>query len=447
MWIAISLFYIADESGEYTVERFISIFTEHDLHHIRQIENHLAKNAVETQPDSSSAPLEQLDRLIGQHPRLHGALAGISICDAITGRTIYEHMAATRLHPASNMKLLTAAAALETLGENYVWKTEIWIDGEIVGDELCGSLYIKGKGDPTLQPSDLEQFTADLYHRFGIRKITGDIVADDTWYDNVRLSPDMMWLDEHCYYGAQVSALTLSPDNDYDAGTVKINVRPGLGDGSPVEVSLYPDTNYIHIENNAITVAEQTNDVGIEFLRKHGENTVIMNGAIPLTAEKESEWIAVWEPTAYVLSVWVDKLRQKGIHISGNAKVDAVPETGKLLMQHESIPLCELLIPFMKLSNNGHGEILVKEMGKVVRGEGSWDLGMEVVLENAASFGIDTDNILLRDGSGISHVNLIAPQQLTNLLFFIQKKPWFDTYYRSLPIAGKKRTDGGWDIT
>ena len=106
--------------------------------------------------------------------------------------------------------------------------------------------------------------------------------------------------------------------------------------------------------------------------------------------------------------------------------------------------LKELFIPFMKLSNNGHAEVLAKEMGKVVHGEGSWEKGIQVIEENSEQLGLNMENILIRDASGMSHVNLIPSNELTNLLVAVQMEPWHQTFLTSLPVAGaSERFVGG----
>ena len=132
--------------------------------------------------------------------RLQGATTAISIRDVTTGELVYSHLGDTRVHPASVMKLLTGAVALETLGQDYTFKTEVYTDGKIQNGVLHGNLYLRGQGDPTLTKTDLNTFVSELKAK-GIRSINGNLYGDDTWYDTVRLSQDLNWSDEPYYVG------------------------------------------------------------------------------------------------------------------------------------------------------------------------------------------------------------------------------------------------------
>nr|WP_144555707.1 D-alanyl-D-alanine carboxypeptidase/D-alanyl-D-alanine-endopeptidase [Bacillus sp. X1(2014)] len=386
--------------------------------------------------------VQQMNQLINNDPSLKGAIAGVSIRSAVDGKIIYAQQGDVRLRPASNMKLLTAAAALNILGEDYTFTTEIHTDGEIKKKTIKGNLYIKGKGDPTLLKTDFDQIAEEIQKR-GIKKISGNLIGDDTWYDDVRYSLDLPWSDETTHYGAQISALTASPTKDYDAGSVKVLVQPAARIGEKPSVKLTPKTNYLKITNKAVTGAEESKK-NITIERVHAKNTITIKGTIPIKAKPEQDWIGVWDPTRYAMSLLKQSLTEHGIQVTGKLKTGMVPDTAKMLTTHHSIPLSELLVPFMKLSNNVHAEILIKEMGRIVKGKGSWENGLKVLNSELVKFGVNPKSLVLRDGSGVSHVNLIPANQLTQLLFTVQKEEWFSSYLQSLPVAGApEKMEGG----
>ncbi|WP_082232130.1 D-alanyl-D-alanine carboxypeptidase/D-alanyl-D-alanine endopeptidase [Halobacillus massiliensis] len=368
--------------------------------------------------------------------KLNGALAGVSVRSSDTGELIYENDGDLRLKPASNMKLITGAAALDTLGPEYQFTTEVLAEGEVKGNGkmLQGDLYLKGKGDPTLMVEDLEAMAQSLKEK-GIRQVKGDVIADDSWYDDIRLSEDISWNDETNYTAAQISALTVSPNEDYDAGTVIVEAYPSDQKGEPAEIKVTPENDYVKIVNKAKTVAKgETKDISIE--REHGTNQIVIEGEIPLDSSRSRAWVAVDAPAMLALDLFEEALKKQGIQVKGKQSYGKTPESAELLVSKESMPLKDLYIPFMKLSNNGHAEVLVKEMGRVEHEEGSWDKGLDVVEAFLSEVGVNTNTLRIRDGSGMSHVNNIPANEFTKLLYEARDKDWFPAYLKSLPVAG-----------
>ena len=385
---------------------------------------------------------EELDGILAS-PLLEGALAGVVVRNARTGETLYSHRGDERLVPASNAKLLTAAAALEVLGTGHRFETSVWADGPRLGPVLRGNLYLKGTGDPSMLAQDYDALAAKVAEA-GITFVQGELWADDTWFDDVRLGSGWEWEDGPYYYAAQVSALTVSPDGDFDAGNIIVDVSPGAAVGQPPRVALVPNTDYVTIDNRAVTTEAGTeNTLSVE--RQHGTNTFLVTGTVPLGAGTDRSYNSVANPTGYAAAIFRAALEAHGVRVLGSTtRFGATPPSAARWVERQSPPFSEILPLFLKLSNNGHAEILTKSMGKVVHGQGSWDAGIQVISDFLAASGVDVNALQLRDGSGLSRHDLVTAEQLTALLLAVRSKPWFSAYYDALPIAGApERLVGG----
>ncbi|TDC27090.1 D-alanyl-D-alanine carboxypeptidase/D-alanyl-D-alanine-endopeptidase, partial [Micromonospora sp. 15K316] len=368
-------------------------------------------------------------------PRLAGAQTSVVVADAATGQTLYDRNGDRRLVPASNTKLLTSTAALALLGPEHRFRTEVRTTGKRRGTAVTGDLYLRGGGDPTLLAADYDALAAQVAAS-GVRVVTGDLVADDTRYDRTRLGPDWTWDDEPWYYAAQVSALTVAPDTDYDAGTVIVHAAPGSRAGAPAVLTTTPPTSYLRFDNRARTVAD--GETSISFEREHGSNTIVVTGQIAAGDAPASDWVTVWEPTGYAADVFRAALRRHGVRVLGATATGRPTPTGATTVaRHDSMTLAELMVPFLKLSNNGHAEVLTKEIGRVVSGSGTWSAGLAAIERYVAGAGVDTGALRQRDGSGLSRRNMIPAGEFVDLLTAVRTEPWFDTWYAALPIAGQ----------
>jgi D-alanyl-D-alanine carboxypeptidase/D-alanyl-D-alanine-endopeptidase (penicillin-binding protein 4) len=382
-----------------------------------------------------------IDALLAD-PRLTDSMVAVSVRDAGSGEVLYERNPRLRLNPASNAKLFSSAAAVETLGLDHSFTTDVLTDRGVSDGAVNGDLFLRGGGDPTTLATDYRALAADLAGQ-GVVKVKGSLVADDSYFDDVPLGVAWSWDDEPFYYSAATSALTAAPDTDYDSGTVIVRTTPGAAAGDPLSIEVTPATSAVRIVNQATTGAPgSSNTLSIE--RQHASDVVLVTGSYPAGRSTDLEWVTVPDPTTYAADLFRRALAAEGIKLKGTVREGSTPQAAQVLASHESMTLGELLTPYLKLSNNMHAEALVKAVGAETSGTGSTSAGLAVVRSYLTGHGIDTSRLRLSDGSGLSRFDLVSAHDLTDLLIAVQSEPWFDTWYDALPIAGNpERFAGG----
>lgn len=374
-----------------------------------------------------------LDELL-RDPAFDGSDVSLVVRDAETGESVYDHFGDSRMAPASNLKLFTAAAALEILGSDHRFATDVLATGPKRGHSLRGDLYLRGGGDPTTLVRDYRDLAREVAAR-GIRTVKGDLVTNDGHFGDVRLGRGWAWDDESSYYSAPTSALTVAPNTDYDPGTIIVDAVPGDSPGDRVRVAQTPRSGVFDIRNTATTGAAGPEDT-LTIERDHGTNVVRVTGSAPAGGDATREWVTVWDPEAYAGAVFARALRREGVRVRGDVEAGTTRADARRIARHRSMTAAELMTPFLKLSNNMHAEALVKEIGAQTTGEGTWDDGLAGVTDYLESAGIDLADQRIVDGSGLSRMNNVTANAIANLLIAVRDEPWFDTYYEALPIAG-----------
>ncbi|NYD47469.1 D-alanyl-D-alanine carboxypeptidase/D-alanyl-D-alanine-endopeptidase (penicillin-binding protein 4) [Actinomadura luteofluorescens] len=373
--------------------------------------------------------------------RLKGATVGAVVRDARTGAVRYSRGATAPVMPASNMKLYTSGAALSLLGPGYRFRTGVYARA-VSGTTVKGDLYLKGTGDPTTRAADYDRLAAQVAAR-GVRRVEGGLVADDTWFDAVRTPSHWDPTDLQYYYAAQTSALTVAPNDDFDAGSVEVSVRPGAAEGAPVAVGLAPATRTVKIDNRAVTGAPGTPST-LAVNRAEGAGTIVVSGSYPAGAAAYTTLRTVENPSLYAADVFRSALRKHGVQVKGATERGRTPKRSAVLAARSSMPLSRLMVPFLKLSNNMVAETLVKAIGREKAGKGSWTAGLPVVEKYARGQGVPIARLKMADGSGLSRENRTTAQDVSTILRKAQGAPWFGTWYRALPVAGDPdRLDGG----
>ena len=367
---------------------------------------------------------------------------GVSVRDYETGQIVYEYYGETKRKPASNMKLLTAAATLSLLGEDYRYETIIYIDGDVADGTLNGDVYIKGSGDPTLNYSHLLSLASALKHT-GIQRINGNLYGDESIFPDNQLTPGIVPEDETYYYGARTSALVLSPNNDFDAGTINVRVT-GSKQGAKAYVNPQPSAMGMTIVNNTVTGAKGSG-TSISVMRKYGTSQVIVSGRIAPGRSTE-KLVTVNNPTINTMYAMKDAIQERGIQFVKQPTIGrgVVPQTAQRLGATKSQTIADMFPEFMKLSNNAMADLFVRKLGYEQKGTGTTATGTAVLREYGQSIGVDMSKFQFEDGSGMSHRNGIAPNGLTELLFKMKAVPTFQSFYSSLPVGGvKDRLVGG----
>jgi D-alanyl-D-alanine carboxypeptidase/D-alanyl-D-alanine-endopeptidase (penicillin-binding protein 4) len=359
--------------------------------------------------------------------RLDGASIGVSVRDAGTGKVLYDNGASGQETPGSNNKLETSTAAFGILGAKYRFTTKV--------SSRNGNLYIKGTGDPTMRAAEYDALAAAVAAK-GITKVTGNLVADDTYFDSERTNPDWDPSDLPYSYAAGISALTVAPDDVYDIGSIGVNITPGT-EGQPVNVAVSPPTSVIKIDNEAVTgPAGSASTLSVD--RTNGTNIVKVTGSYPSDAAESDHLTTAPDPTMYAADVFRNALKAHGVQVAGATVEGTMPSTAATVTETQSPPLSQIATPWLKLSNNPITETVTKAIGHKVSGRGTWAAGLAAIsayLKN--NFGVDTSQIKQTDGSGLAATNKTTPEQITNVLKAAQQQSWFSTWYNALPIAGE----------
>lgn len=384
---------------------------------------------AQAQETGSDALAAAIDAILADK-RLTDSQAGVVVADANTGEVLYDRNGDKRGNPGSNEKLFTTAAALEALGEDFTYVTEISGDRPVYG-VVSGDLYLRGSGDPTLLEADYDQMAADLAAR-GISTIDGDLVADDTGFDAVRSGIAWPWEDLQFTYGSEISALTIASGTDYNAGTVRFEIKPGAAAGDPAVITTVPETDYVEIVNTATTGTSTSVSVN----RDRNENTVYISGTVKAGTSGTFATRAVIDPTRLAADVFADSLEEAGINLTGDLRYgEDTPQGGETLATHTSAPLSELTADILKPSNASMTEALFKTLGLHASGQGTAASGKAAVYAALTKYGVDNGPIRLADGAGISRHDLVMASTLTDLLVGAKNAPWFSTWYEALPVA------------
>jgi D-alanyl-D-alanine carboxypeptidase/D-alanyl-D-alanine-endopeptidase (penicillin-binding protein 4) len=391
-------------------------------------------------PVPSGSPAERqawlrarIDELLNA-PSLKPAKLGVAVLDVESGKILYTRGEKMPLNPASNAKLVTTAAALSLLSPEYRFKTALYAD-EVRGSELVGNLYIKGYGDPSLETEDLWKMVSDLYAA-GIRKVSGDLVVDDTFFDASRLPPAFDQKTDDRAYRSPTGAASLN----YNAIAVTIAAAPE--DGGKPRVTLSPQTPYIVVDNRARTGTSGKPALNVTAT-EHGDQTMLtITGKIVRGSEPRTFYKRIFHPDRYLNATLGELLARRGVKVAGRQRSGEVPQKVRLLVSHVSEPLSVLIREVNKSSNNFMAEQILKTLGAETFGRpGTWQKGLDAVARFLEEMGIARGSYQMQNGSGLYDADRFTAQLVVQVL----QRAYRDfrigaDYVASLAVAGADGT-------
>lgn len=374
-------------------------------------------------------------------PALRGALwGGVSAYTDTPQEPLFSIQADTRLTPASTLKLLTTAAALETFGPLHRFKTTLYADA-LPDDEgiLHGNLYVRGGGDPTLGSTRVvgaEALQAVLQKwqqavaQAGIKRIEGNILADVSLFEGPSVAPKVNWENMGNYFAAPVSPLCIN-DNSFD-----LYFTPQTAGEQPVRVArTEPALEGLTFQSFVTTDAKTKKDNAYLY-GAPGQTNFKIFGTIPTHATGFKIKGALPDPALFAVQALRKQLMQNGIEVRGKALTIAQePDYASMhtLHQYLSPALKDIIVIVNKRSFNLYAEMLLRNLAVAAGKKGSLQNGLNELNTFLRKRNlISAADTALYDGSGLSRDNLLTPNTLLRTLVYMSNSPYFSYYYNSL---------------
>ncbi|MBE9004225.1 D-alanyl-D-alanine carboxypeptidase/D-alanyl-D-alanine-endopeptidase [Fortiea sp. LEGE XX443] len=352
---------------------------------------------------------------------------GILVKNLVSDQTLYSYDAQKYFTPASNVKLLTTAAALKQLGANFRIRTSVYQDGD-------GILRIVGRGDPSLKNAQLTLLAKELRQQ-GITQVN-QLIADDSYFQGDIVPPSWQWEDVQAYYGAPVNSLILNEN------AAVLTVLPQTI-GKPLQLKWADPTEAYQwrVENNSVTT--QKDEPGLVEVSRDLKGAVLhLQGQLAVNSQPDITAIAVFDPIQNFLRHFRQSLVTEGISVQQTSSASGGKNEQEVAAV-ESPPLSELLMETNLNSNNLFAEALLRALAnkqQLAKNQTTADVGLKVMRDTLTQLGVNPTSYSLVDGSGLSRKNLISPEALVQVLQLMAASPETKVFRASLPVAGVSGT-------
>ncbi len=389
---------------------------------------------------------EDLERIL-EYPELTPGFVGAFVQSLQTGEVVVERNGAKPFVPASLLKLFTTAAALDFLGADYRFRTVLLTDGFITQDSILrGNLILWSNGNPALSPvfhlradSLFGRLAEALYER-GVRVIEGDLIADDSYFDREFWAPGWDVEDLAYSYAAPVSALAVQ-DN-----CVQVDLVPSPNGTEGFRIVKRPNYPFVTLQVDLLPVDSGSTEVQLQ--RDPCSATYRISGTVlqdTVAADTLTFWLPVDDPALFAAFCLRQSLRQHKIRLRGDLRRSGGASSSsnrqmETLVEWFSPPLSKIIAGINQHSYNLGAEMLLKALGKIFRGEGTRNAGIDAVLGFLRFAHIDVEHLRIVDGSGLSRLNLLTPQQIAQLLAFLYRRKYRSVFLQSLAQPGAPGT-------
>lgn len=388
---------------------------------------------------------------LGERTRL-----GVLIQERERGVTHVSINADEQFTPASLLKLVTTAAALETLGTEFRFTTTVEATGPINNGILQGNLIVRGGGDPSLgarfrqgRPTVtglLDDWAADLRRR-GLRNIQGNIIGNEDRYERDPLAMGWERLEVAEWYSAEVSAL------NYNENVIDVLWKGASKPGELAKYTLIPQTDFVVFSSSVRTGTVEQTAPRLRYFRFPESNDIRARGSLPPNFEKY-DFAAIHDPARYTAQLFLQSLEKAGIRVAGVAANRSLIDQGALdtettetqvLITHESPSLAEMVKVINTKSQNLYAETLLREMAIAKETETTFAGGSDAVAKWLRDRNLNRPGFLMVDGSGLSPVNRVTPRVLANVLRYVSGTEFSGIYKSSLATPGEGSLAGRFD--
>lgn len=372
-----------------------------------------------------------IDKIINQiDPNIN---MGMMVVDLNTGETLYQKNVNQTFIPASNMKLFSDAVALLVLGPDYRFQNRLSTDAtSLQNGILNGSLYLYLPGDPSFTQAHLDILFAQL-PKWGIHRITGNVVIVSDHSNISPHAPGVVPKDLTYSYGAATAPLMI------DENRVTVTVNPSYRAGALALVEYSAPDKTFALDNQVKTIDGRCG-VGLKTTE---DNRLTVRGCVNLGQGAIQARIPISNPLAYAQSLIKRRLEHVNITLDGQVMLGQSPRSTLLLATHLSKPITQLMADTLKPSDNLYADSLFLHAAGTIHGSPlNWQQA-EPIVKNyiQQQIGLNLQNAVLIDGSGLSRHDLITPEQTVGLLRYLHDRfPLAYEYIAALPIAGQDGT-------